>query len=63
MEVGPFRLATSRSVRCTFDNNGSVGGPNDAFGFGFYPGQFGMVVYSRFPILREQARTFQKFGG
>ena len=21
------------------DNNGSVGGPNDAFGFGFFPGQ------------------------
>ncbi len=41
------------------DNNGSVGGPNDAFGFGFFPGQFGMVVYSMYPI--ETSRTFQNF--
>lgn len=43
------------------DNNGSVGGPNDAFGFGFFPGQFGMMVYSRYPILLSQVRTFQVF--
>jgi hypothetical protein len=43
------------------DNNGSVGGPNDAFGFGAYPGQFGMAVFSRYPILRDQVRTFQLF--
>ena len=33
------------------DNNGSVGGPNDALGFGFFPGQFGMVLYSKLPML------------
>lgn len=43
------------------DNNGSVGGPNDAFGFGFFPGQFGMAVYSRYEILYEDIRTFQTF--
>jgi hypothetical protein len=43
------------------DNNGSVGGPNDAWGFGFYPGQFGMAVYSRFRILEPRIRTFQHF--
>jgi hypothetical protein len=43
------------------DNNGSVGGPNDAFGFGFFPGQFGMVVYSMFPIDFGALRTFQLF--
>lgn len=43
------------------DNNGSVGGPNDAFGFGFFPGQFGMVVYSRYPIDPLGVRTFQHF--
>jgi Endonuclease/Exonuclease/phosphatase family len=43
------------------DNNGSVGGPNDAFGFGAYPGQFGMAVFSRHPILRDRIRTFQLF--
>jgi hypothetical protein len=43
------------------DNNGAVSGPNDAFGFGFFPGQFGMVVYSRYPIEYEDIRTFQFF--
>ncbi len=43
------------------DNSGSVGGPNDAFGFGFFPGQFGLVVYSKHPILYDQVRTFQLF--
>jgi hypothetical protein len=43
------------------DNNGAVGGPNDAFGFGFFPGQFGMVVYSMFPIDISGIRTFQLF--
>jgi hypothetical protein len=43
------------------DNNGTVGGPNDALGFGFFPGQFGMVVYSRHPIITGQVRTFQTF--
>jgi hypothetical protein len=43
------------------DNNGSVGGPGDAFGFGFFPGQFGMVVYSKYPIVDDAVRTFQEF--
>lgn len=48
-----------------FDNDGAVGtGPNagnDAYGFGVFPGQFGMAVFSRFPIVTEQVRTFQNF--
>jgi hypothetical protein len=43
------------------NNNGVVGGPDDAFGFGFFPGQFGMAVYSRYPILVDDIRTFQTF--
>ena len=43
------------------DNDGAVGGPNDAFGFGFFPGQYGMVVYSMYPIDFDGARTFQLF--
>ncbi len=34
---------------------------NDAFGFGLFPGQFGMVVYSKYPIDSGAARTFQHF--
>jgi hypothetical protein len=43
------------------NNDGSVGGPDDAFGFGFFPGQFGMAVYSMHPILLDDVRTFQMF--
>lgn len=43
------------------DNNGSVGGPNDALGFGFFPGQFGMALYSKYEIDTENIRTFQNF--
>jgi Endonuclease/Exonuclease/phosphatase family len=43
------------------NNNGVVAGPDDAFGFGFFPGQFGMAVYSRYPILTDDIRTFQNF--
>ena len=41
------------------DNNGTLGEANDALGFGFFEGQFGMVVYSRYPI--SDVRTFQNF--
>ncbi|MDU0352874.1 endonuclease/exonuclease/phosphatase family protein [Paraglaciecola aquimarina] len=37
------------------------GTKDDAFGFGFYPGQYGMVLLSRFPIDKAQVRTFQLF--
>ncbi len=48
------------------DNDGSVGAEgraygNDAFGFGLFPGQYGMVILSRFPIDSEAVRTFRNF--
>jgi Endonuclease/Exonuclease/phosphatase family len=50
------------------DNNGVVDTTpgdanyaNDSFGFGFFPGQFGMVVYSRYPLETSAVRTFQLF--
>ncbi len=43
------------------DNNGTVGGGNDAFGFGEFEGQYGMVVYSKHPIVSSRVRTFQRF--
>jgi len=46
------------------DNNGVVGGQgrsrgNDAWGYGLHPGQYGMLVLSRYPIDEAQVRTFQ----
>ncbi|HUF99788.1 MAG TPA: endonuclease/exonuclease/phosphatase family protein, partial [Ilumatobacter sp.] len=43
------------------NNSGGVGGPDDAFGFGFFPGQFGMAVLSMHPIDAAAVRTFQHF--
>jgi hypothetical protein len=50
------------------DNNGQVVTQpgsllygNDSFGFGEFPGKFGMAVYSRLPIDYKRARTFQLF--
>jgi hypothetical protein len=44
-----------------FSNDGVVSGPNDAFGFGFFAGQFGMAVFSQHPIVTSEIRTFQNF--
>ena len=40
---------------------GAPGYGDDSFGFGAFPGQFGMVVYSRYPIDPLGVRTFQLF--
>lgn len=34
---------------------------DDSFGYGEYPGQYGMAVVSRLPLLAEEARTFREF--
>jgi endonuclease/exonuclease/phosphatase family metal-dependent hydrolase len=46
------------------DGNGSVGGDgrergNDAWGYGLHPGQYGMLLLSRYPIDADAARTFR----
>ncbi|MCA1768270.1 MAG: endonuclease/exonuclease/phosphatase family protein, partial [Idiomarina sp.] len=33
----------------------------DAWGFGWYPGQYGMVILSKYPLLTDKVRTFQHF--
>lgn len=44
------------------DRDGVLSGTgNDAFGFGLYPGQYGMLLLSRFPIRYEDIRSFQHF--
>lgn len=44
------------------DNNGVAGsGGGDAYGYGDFPGQYGMVVLSQHEIVTDDVRTFQKF--
>ncbi|WP_173921544.1 endonuclease/exonuclease/phosphatase family protein [Agromyces sp. Marseille-P2726] len=58
-----FVAPSNTGVPSGFDlnNDGVVGGGDDAFGFGLFPGQFGMAVLSKYPILEDQVRTFQNF--
>ena len=43
------------------DSDGSKNTANDAFGFGKFPGQYGMVVLSKFKISKTKIRTFRNF--
>jgi endonuclease/exonuclease/phosphatase family metal-dependent hydrolase len=47
------------------DGDGEIGSTgraygDDAFGYGLHPGQYGMLVLSRYPIDAAAARTFQR---
>jgi PKD repeat protein len=44
-----------------FNNDGDTTDPEDAFGYGVFPGQYGMAVLSKLPILEPSVRTFQTF--
>ncbi|WP_414527011.1 phytase [Nodularia chucula] len=71
VEYPYFFIAPSNTgIPSGFDlnNNGTVvttpGAPgygDDAFGFGNYPGQFGMLLLSKYPIDTANVRTFQNF--
>ncbi len=41
------------------DHDGKTDGPGDAFGFGAFPGQYGMAVLARGSIAHAGVRTFQ----
>jgi len=43
------------------DGDGKTDGPADAWGFGHFPGQYGMLLLSRYPIVLPDVRTFQHF--
>jgi 3-phytase len=53
-----FDLDNSGGITTT---PGSDAYGNDCFGFGQFPGQYGMAVYSRFPIQTAAVRTFRNF--
>lgn len=41
------------------DANDELGEPTDAWGFGHFPGQYGMLILSKFPIDEDAVRSFQ----
>ena len=52
---------TGVSSGLDLDNNGKTGDPADAWGFGRFPGQYGMQVLSQLPLKKETLRSFQNF--
>ncbi|MEO0363087.1 MAG: endonuclease/exonuclease/phosphatase family protein [Pseudomonadota bacterium] len=42
------------------DGDGRMSGPRDAYGFGYFEGQYGMAILSRLPFDDEAIRTFQR---
>lgn len=70
----PYRMAfpSNTGILSGFDldNDGTTATPgdvgsfpyaNDSWGFGFFPGQFAFAVYSMYPIVTDDIRTFQGF--
>ena len=43
------------------DGDGKTSGAGDAWGFGQFPGQYGMLVLSRYPIDSGRSRSFRNF--
>ncbi|MBL3607526.1 endonuclease/exonuclease/phosphatase family protein [Rhodovulum sulfidophilum] len=55
-----FALRPNTGLRTglDLDGDGRVGGPGDAQGFGYFAGQDGMAILSRFPVLTDRVRDF-----
>ncbi len=43
------------------DGDGRLARANDAWGFGFFEGQEGMAILSRYPVALVESRTFQNY--
>ena len=58
-----YTAASNTGVDSGLDlnNDGELGTADDAFGFGEFEGQYGMVVLSKFPIETPGIRTFRTF--
>ena len=58
-----YSAASNTGVDSGMDlnNNDRRGEPNDCWGYGIYPGQYSMAIFSRFPINEKKLRSFQTF--
>ncbi|GAB4142477.1 MAG: endonuclease/exonuclease/phosphatase family protein [Planctomycetota bacterium] len=54
--VGPSNTGVPSGL--DLDLDGKIEGPGDCFGFGRFEGQYGMALFSRYPILEDRIRTF-----
>ncbi|KAA5541120.1 endonuclease/exonuclease/phosphatase family protein [Roseiconus nitratireducens] len=51
---------TGLDSQLDLDGDGQSGAGGDAWGFGDYPGQYAMAVFSRYPLEQSKIRTFQQ---
>ena len=57
---GPVNTGVASGFDLNNDNKiGEL--PSDAFGYGLFPGHFGMALLSKYPIVEDKIRTFQLF--
>ena len=53
---------TGVATNYDLNNNNKTGElPNDAYGYGHFPGHFAMALLSKYPIIEDKIRTFQMF--
>lgn len=50
---------TGEPTGLDLDRDGRTDGPGDAYGYGAFPGQYGMAILSRHPILTDRIRSFR----
>lgn len=55
-----FALRPNSGLRSELDldGDGRMSGPGDAQGFGYFTGQGGMAILSRFPVVKDRVRDF-----
>ena len=58
-----YQSSVNTGVKTPFDlnNDSKIEQPADTYGFGHFPGHFGMVLLSKHPINIEKVRSFQTF--
>lgn len=59
-----YQAPVNTGVPTPFDlnNDGTSGkSPSDNYGFGYFPGHFGMALLSKYPLDIQNIRTFQMF--
>jgi hypothetical protein len=58
-----YQSSVNTGVKTPIDLNddSKIENPVDTYGFGYFPGHFGMVLLSKYPINQEKIKTFQYF--
>jgi endonuclease/exonuclease/phosphatase family metal-dependent hydrolase len=61
----PYAMAFSSNTGIPtgldLNNNGETDTPEDAFGYGVYPGQYAFAILSKYPLITDSLVTFREF--